>query len=412
MSEFDEIIHPGVTGTFGSEPNPGIDNNPKIQILLLDIKDGYNGTTQSTYIAGYFDPGNEYPAGTYPYSNEKELLYMDIYPAVPASMRFFTTLAHEFQHMVHWEQKDNSYGVSDETWLDEAMSEIAPVYCGYGPSYSRVLTFQTKPSDPLTRWDGTVNDYGVAYMWAHYMKDRFESATPNIFHSILQNDGSGIAAVSTAIAPITFAALFRDWSIANYSGNAITWPGHPEWSYISLDTRPGTYNGIKLPGLFPDASQNPASPLPALAMWSTGYASYTPLSLPSGTITWTTSSDTETAALADTAPSINPSLVSGQAYTFTTKAYLIRGNAGDVNSLTGASVTRLSVESEIPSTGALYTGKSDHPAKTPKMLVDQANTDHKMHSTGAGSGPEPVCVHSYFAEKGKDIRARGSKPRF
>lgn len=415
IREFDETIYPGVTETFGSEPNPGIDADQKIHILLLDIRDGFNGTTQSAYIAGYFDPGNEYPAVTYPYSNEKELIYMDIYPAVPASARFYNTLAHEFQHMIHWEQKDNRYGISDETWLDEAMSEIAPVYCGYGPSYSRVYTFQTTPSDSLTRWDGTLNDYAVAYMWAHYIKDRFESSSPNIFRIILQNNRTGIEAVNAALAlaqpPVTFTAVFKDWAIANYSGNSIAWPDHPEWSYTSLDTRPGTYNQIKLPGLFPASRENVTS-LPALPLWSTGYYSYTPLSAATGTITWTASGSAESSSLADPTPSIHPGLVSGQAYTFATKGYLIRDNAGDLNSLTGASVTRSSVESDISPPAEPYIEKRVHPAKTPKALVDQANADHRMHAAGAGDGPEPVCVHSFFAEKRKGLRAKGAKPDF
>ncbi len=149
--EFDNTIYAEDTSTFGGEPNPGVDSDPKIYILLLNIRDGFNGTTNMTYIAGYFDSGNEYPVSSVSYSNQKEMVFMDINPATPGSSGFFNTLAHEFQHMIHWEQKEHQRNVSDDTWLDESMSEIAASYCGYGPSYSRVLTFEKSPTDSLVQ---------------------------------------------------------------------------------------------------------------------------------------------------------------------------------------------------------------------------------------------------------------------
>ena len=66
-------IYPSDTSNFGSEPNPGIDNDPMITILLLNIRDGFNGS--GSFTAGYFDPGNEYPLSAYPYSNQREMFY-------------------------------------------------------------------------------------------------------------------------------------------------------------------------------------------------------------------------------------------------------------------------------------------------------------------------------------------------
>jgi hypothetical protein len=50
--------------------------------------------------------------------------------------------------MIHWEQKTHLRGLFDDTWLDEAMSEVARTYCGLGPEYRDVFIYETAPSDP------------------------------------------------------------------------------------------------------------------------------------------------------------------------------------------------------------------------------------------------------------------------
>ncbi len=197
VEQFDNAIYQGLRDAFGSEPNPGVDGDPKIYILLMDIKDGYSG---GSYIAGYFDSDNEHPrdSGYWSESNAKEIFFMDVDPGVASGATFRRVLAHEFQHMIHWEQKTNRLGFQDDTWLDEAMSEVAPYYAGYGPNYSRILTFESgsNRSDSLTLWgDNPVDplpDYAVVYMWAQYIADRFPG---DAFRNILASDRRGVASV-------------------------------------------------------------------------------------------------------------------------------------------------------------------------------------------------------------------------
>ncbi len=417
VDEFDNTIYPKDTATFGGEPNPGVDNDPKIYILLLDIRDGFNGTTNPGYIAGYFDPGDEYPVNIESSSNQKEMVYMDIYPASPGSAGFFNTLAHEFQHMIHWQQKDHLRNVSDDTWLNEGMSEIAAPYCGYGPSYSRVLTFEKSPTDSLVQWNSTLQDYGVVYLWSQYFKDRFENAVPNIFWDILHNDKTGISAVNYALAQVdpalTFSTTFQDWTIAIYSGSTVTWQDHPEWSYRSIDTWPGVHNGVVLPGLFPQSKQNPASPLAPLGMWSANYYSYTPITQPTGTLTWTAAAASEKAALIDPDPTIHPDLVSGGSYTFSTRGYLVLRNPASSGTGNGDTVTRTSImesSAAIDQAGAV---SKVNPGKTPKAMLDEANLDPEVRSRERVSGEgEAICIHDYLSRKEKMRRAGGAKPAF
>jgi hypothetical protein len=417
LNEFDNNIYPKDTATFGGEPNPGIDNDPRICILLLDIKDGFNPPVNPGYLAGYFDSGNEYLQSQYAYSNEKEMLYMDTYPATPGSPKFYNALAHEFQHMIHWEQKSHRQGLNDDTWLDEGMSEIAPVYCGYGPNYGRVYTFENAPSDSLTVWGNTINDYGVVYMWAQYVKDRFSSSNPDIFRSMLHNGEIGISSVDAALAPysLTFASTFRDWAIANYSGNTITWTGHPEWSYTSIDTGLGTHNGITIPGLFPQTKHN-LTTLSALDMWSVDYYSYTSTSSPTGTVIWTAGSASDAASFINQGiPTVYSDLVSGAIYTFSATGYLIGSNPTGTNSTAADTVVNTAITQNELNTAQSMNSITHQSTtiKTPKAMLDEANRDPALHQLARQTGePQHICVHSYFLEQEKLFRAKGAKPPF
>ncbi|MBE0568984.1 MAG: Ig-like domain-containing protein, partial [Deltaproteobacteria bacterium] len=394
IAQFDDAIYHNIVDNFGSEPNPGADGLAKIFILLLDIRDGY--TPGGGYIAGYFYGINEESnVDVYPYgyrSNQKEIFFMDIDPGNPASSTFYKTLAHEFQHMVHWEQK----GYSDDTWLDEAMSEIAPYYAGYGANYSRVYTFEsgTNRSDSLTAWGGELKDYAVAYMWSQYMVDRFPD---NVFKSILSNPFYGIASVNDYLGsldpPLSFSSVFRDWSIAVFSGNAMTWPGHPEWAYATINTWPGTYGGITLPGLLTSGNRNQAA-LPALSGWGIDLYWYTSLS-GSPALTWTAGGSPAPQASFydwDTGGALTFDMVSGTPYPYDNAAVLILQNAG--GSATASSSTTNPAILDAPST-----------VLSPAAKLMAVSEDHASGSLMEATGePIPVCMHDHLSRKGKEVR--------
>ena len=398
ISQFDNAIYHNIVANFGNEPNPGADGLGKVFILLLDIRDGY--TPGGGYIAGYFYSVNEESNAVVPTSNQKEVFFMDIDPGNPASPTFYKTLAHEFQHMVHWEQKSN-----DDTWLDEAMSEIAPAYAGYGPNYGRVYTFEsgTNRSDSLTDWPSNagLKDYAVVYMWAQYMADRFPADS---FKGILADPNTGVASVDNYIAssypPSGFASVFRDWSIAVFSGNAISWPGRPEWSYTSINTWPGTYGGITLPGLLTDSNRNVAA-LPSLARWSINLFWYTSASA-NPSLTWTAGvAPAPQASLYDwnTGGAMTFDMVSGMPYLYDNAAVLILQNAG--GSATGSSTT---------ANPAILGDSSTVPSPAAKMRDVSENRASKSLSEAAGE-PVPICVQDFLSERVKAMRARAKEKR-
>jgi hypothetical protein len=403
INEFDNAIYTGDTTAFGSEPNPGVDGDSKIYLLLLDIKDGFNRTTNPTYVAGYFDPENEYTEDQFSETNLKEMFYMDINPAQPDTTDFYATLAHEFQHLIHWEQKTNLQGLNDDTWLDEGMSTVARTYCGLGTdtddthNVSLLSIYEDDPSHSLTHWDSTVDSYAVAYMWSQYFKDQFDplGGQHTIFWRMIHNDQTGINSVNAALADISsgknFTGTFRDWTVANAFGNNTPPSTHPEWSYNSL----AGWGGIYATGAI--ASNAPT--LSPLNMWSAGYYAYTPN--PDGTITWIRTNSLDTATLIDTGTktagswTVVYSLVSGDQYGYKTEGYLIDQNPSGSSSRVGDGVTN----------NAMGT--------TPRQMLDIADRNPVLWNHYRRTGrPTHICVDSYFRGREMGLRAGGALPHF
>ncbi|MDR1903795.1 MAG: hypothetical protein LBQ88_16120 [Treponema sp.] len=109
------------------DPNyGGIDGDPKIQILVYDI-DGDYTSGQTSGIFGYFWGKDLYKDGTSlpSRSNEAEIFYIDSYFTESYPDAIYSTLAHEFQHMINFNVKRIEKGLSSGTWYDEMLSMLA-----------------------------------------------------------------------------------------------------------------------------------------------------------------------------------------------------------------------------------------------------------------------------------------------
>src|SRR3989344_8312227 len=110
--EFDTRIYPIETQFFGAEPNPGIDGDPRITILLTPLIEN---------AGGYYDTSNQYPIAEARDSNRREMIYLNIKETANLN-KMFAFLAHEFQHLLSFNQKENLRLVSDDIWLNELRS--------------------------------------------------------------------------------------------------------------------------------------------------------------------------------------------------------------------------------------------------------------------------------------------------
>lgn len=210
--EFDQKIYPKLTQVYGLPWEPGIDNDPKITILISRIKEG---------AGGYFNSSDEFSRAQIPHSNEREMIYINA--SVLDSSRLDGFLAHEFQHLISFYQKDKRLGVSEDVWLNEGRSEYAATLLGYDDVFAgsnlekRVLEFFKNPSDSLTEWGNLTNDYGSVDLFMQYLVEHFSE---RILTQMMQSPYVGIASINDALKTLgsqeNFSNIFMDWTIANY----------------------------------------------------------------------------------------------------------------------------------------------------------------------------------------------------
>jgi hypothetical protein len=217
---FDEKIYPTNTGNFGSEWKPGIDGDNRVFLLMFDIKDGYNGT--GGFVGGYFFAGDQYLNSQIPEqynikSNEREIMYLDIYPSDPTKDRYMTTVAHEFQHMIHFHQDPG-----EATWVNEACSQIAPYLCGFGHA-NQIMSYMKTPDNSLTAWSDAqmLANYGQVYLWTYYLYNRFiagKESRDNFFKKLAASKEIGLNGYAEALKPFnkSFSETFFKFMIANY----------------------------------------------------------------------------------------------------------------------------------------------------------------------------------------------------
>ena len=147
--EFGQKIYPGITSVFGNEWKPGIDGDERITVLFHQMKEG---------VGGYFRNVDEYLKLQSPESNEREMIYITTSQIESPQLKVF--LAHEFLHLVSFNQKERTLGINEETWLNEARAEYVATLLGYDDAYEgsnlerRVKIFLEEPNDPLTEWQG------------------------------------------------------------------------------------------------------------------------------------------------------------------------------------------------------------------------------------------------------------------
>jgi hypothetical protein len=210
--EFDSVIYPKERAIFGSEWNPGIDNDKRITILVLPMIEG---------AGGYFNTNDEYPQSLVSNSNQREMIYLNALNIFSSQNKAF--LAHEFQHLITFYQKTKLFNLEEEVWLNEARSEYAPTLCGYDDVYTgsnlerRVEVFLGSPSDSLTEWQNKITDYGPVSLFFQYLVGRYGE---EILTRMVLNDQVGIASINRALAELgyseTFSDVFADWLAANY----------------------------------------------------------------------------------------------------------------------------------------------------------------------------------------------------
>ena len=216
IDEFQNNTYPTNREFFGSEWFPGVDGDPRLYLLYA------HGLGE--HIQAYSDSASEFSRLAHPYSNEKEFIALNV-DAGPLNDPYWRpTLAHEFQHMIHWYQNRNA-----ETWLNEGASRLAESINGFDTGSK--MSFLNGPDLQLNAWSDINSSleeagghYEAAYLFMKYFLDRFGRLASQ---TLVANHATGITAVDSTLATLgltdqatgktlTAADVFADWTVANF----------------------------------------------------------------------------------------------------------------------------------------------------------------------------------------------------
>ncbi len=207
---FDKEIYPKLTGLWGSEWKPGIDNDFRITIFFQQMVQG---------AAGYFNDGDEYSKQQSPKSNEREMVYLSAEYLKGGLIKSY--LAHELTHLITFNQKDRTRGIAEDIWLNEARAEYSPTYLGFDTAQTitnlqqRIRQFSQHPSDSLTEWLSKESDYGVITVFVQYLVEKYGS---DVLAKSLQSSKIGVDSLSEALQAKAvnkdIFQIFSDWTVA------------------------------------------------------------------------------------------------------------------------------------------------------------------------------------------------------
>ncbi len=219
---FEDKIYPTNRRIFGSEWSPGIDDDPHLHI--------FNGRVPG--VGGYYSSADEYPRQINRYSNQNELFYINLDNAQPGTDYYDGILAHEFQHMIHW-NVDRDEG----TWVNEGLSELATQLNGLTIGNS-IRLYQRTPDTQLNAWADAPRQaaahYGASHLFFSYILGRWGEAA---IQKIVARQENGFTGIQQALAPqaVTIGDLFADWVVANFLDRATPGDGRYDYPDTTVD---------------------------------------------------------------------------------------------------------------------------------------------------------------------------------
>jgi hypothetical protein len=201
------------------------DQDGKLCILLLDIKDGLEHT--NTYVAGYFTRVNFYkdPYYTVNRSNESDMIYVTTrYPE--RIMDKCRITAHEVQHLMNFVTSVRTRTSFMDLWIDEGLSSAAEwIYAG-SHSENRIKWYNEdqsgliKNGNNFFHWNNhrtnpiaNMDDYATVYIFFQWLRLQKDG---NIYNKIISSQYSNIQAVTNLFDDISWGDLLEEWYIANY----------------------------------------------------------------------------------------------------------------------------------------------------------------------------------------------------
>ena len=222
-----------------------------IHILLYDIDGDGSPAPGEARTVGYFWSKDNFTDSDS--SNQRLMFYLDA-PLLAAKTgaswqiddywpgEVVSTLAHEFQHMVHYYQRRIVHGVFSDTWVNEMSSMAAEELVsrlaavdgprgvdhsvgdagGSGNGYGRIPDWMGAPRTQLDTWSysNPLPYYGTSYAFGAALMRLYGA---DVFHQLMSTTSTGrdavVAAVNATGQSVTFESLLGDWALAMLLSN-------------------------------------------------------------------------------------------------------------------------------------------------------------------------------------------------
>ncbi|MHB8631842.1 MAG: hypothetical protein ACYC9W_07935 [Candidatus Limnocylindria bacterium] len=156
---FDTNIYPADRAAYGSEWTPGIDGDPRIDILVARIPGR---------AAGYFSSADELPAWINEFSAQREMIYVNATSARLATGGFYSVLAHEFCHMIQFNKRKRS-----DVWFNEGQAQLCERFAGQPAGFDQL--FLRQPDTQLNDWSDLDTNatlhYGTALLFLEFLRE-------------------------------------------------------------------------------------------------------------------------------------------------------------------------------------------------------------------------------------------------
>jgi hypothetical protein len=264
-----------ITGVFGEFSDK--DDNGKVILLLLDIKDGYDPVSGGGYVAGYFDETHMYDTETEPFSNEADMLFIDTYPGLydwednglgDELSQLCSTVAHELQHLINFSRTVLIGKAQKDLWINEGLSTAAE-YIYNQADTSRIEYFNDSNTlingqygtipygNNFFVWEGywekaygdVLADYATAYLFFRWL-GAHASNTTGIYKEIINNPNGDYRSVTAAASGkigsqfSSWETLLSTWMLANYYNSPTEFYGYKGTiGYLNVVVWEETNNG-------------------------------------------------------------------------------------------------------------------------------------------------------------------------
>jgi len=202
-SFFESRIYPTDRKAYGDEWSPGIDGDPRINVMVARIPGA---------AAGYFNSSDELPLWVNEFSSEREMVYVNVLAARPGSTYLNSVVAHEFCHMIQFNKRKRS-----SVWFNEGQAQLCEQANGFPVSHAQ--TFLQVPDTQLNDWpelEQSQAHYGLAYLFLEFCRQQAGGDDLiNAFMSKGIDTPADLDAVLRARGQRPLEELFGDFVAAN-----------------------------------------------------------------------------------------------------------------------------------------------------------------------------------------------------